>query len=408
MLHPDGSMEPRSPVEPTRGVFPAPLVEASPGPADRLRILHLIVTLGHSNAQYNEHCLPMRFEREITICSFTPASVDVPPEITVFEGDGTVRGFRRALERALAADDHDVVHAHAPGTGAALAFGGMHRQHRMANAVLTVHNARTSFSLRNQAIMLSLFASFPTVIFCSRSAFVSFPRRFRDLRGGLVAIVPNGVDTARVDAALDGEIGSDGRFRVVSVGRMITRKDPVTLLRAFRLACGEGDQLRYVGDGSERAKIVREADRSGLGARLEVTGAVERDEVYRQVASSSLFISTSRGEGLPVAVLEAMACARPVVLSDIAPHREIAGDDDAVRLVKPGDALGFAREIRRFREMSPAGRSEVGRRCRAVVEERFGLATMHRSYEHVYERMLTRGRGGTLASTETNRSEGET
>ena len=394
---PDGSIEQMQPAE---RLSPA---EHTVGSSRPLRILHLIVTVGHSNAQYNEHCLPMRFERDITICAFNPATLDVPAELTVFEGDGTARGFSRALGRALDAREYDIVQAHAPGTAALLLLHGMLHRRAMSDAVLTVHNTRTSFPLKNQGLLMPLFASFPTVVFCSRSAFESFPRRVRDLRGGMVAIVPNGVDMARVTAAIEGIDRPDPVFRVVAVGRLIARKDPITLLRAFRLACSEDDELRYVGDGAQHSRLLREAARSGLGSRVEVTGSVERDDVYRHISHSSVYVSTSHGEGLPVAVLEAMACGRPVVLSDIAPHREIAGAADAVRLVAPGDALGFAREIRRLREMSPDARAEIGQRCRALVEERFDLETMHRSYERVYERVISRDRDA--ASLQANRKE---
>jgi hypothetical protein len=76
---------------------------------DRLRILHVIVNLGPANAQFNEHCLPMRHVRDLSICSLHERSVDVPPEIAAFEGDGTTRGFARALT-PTSESGRDIIH----------------------------------------------------------------------------------------------------------------------------------------------------------------------------------------------------------------------------------------------------------------------------------------------------------
>jgi glycosyltransferase involved in cell wall biosynthesis len=359
----------------------------------QLKILHLIVTLGHANAQFNEHCLPVRHERDITICSFHPRTVDVPPEIDLFEGDGTVRGFVRALRRALASGPYDIVHAHAPGTATALVLTSVLSRRSLWNGVLTVHNSRESFPLRNQALLVPLFAAFPTVVFCSQAAFASFPAPFRSL-ARTVEVVPNGVDTARVSRAVGGnDVRPTDRFRVVAVGRLIPRKDPVTLLAAFRAMCGPEDALRFVGDGVQRPDVLDRAAQGGVGNQVVVTGAVEREEVYRQVAGSSVFVTPSRAEGLPVAVLEAMACGLPVVLSDIPSHREIAASVDFVPLVPPGDVRGFAEAIERVKAMSADERSAIGGGCRALVERRFSLETMQRSYERVYRAVAARRRG---------------
>ena len=359
----------------------------------QLRILHLIVTLGHANAQFNEHCLPVRHERDITICSFHPRAVDVPPEIALFEGDGTVRGFVRALRRALAGGPYDIVHAHAPGTAAALVLTSVLSRRSLRNGVLTVHNSRESFPLRNQVLLVPLFAAFPTVVFCSRAAFESFPAPMRSL-ARTVEVVPNGVDIARVTRAVGGNDRrpTDG-FRVVAVGRLIPRKDPLTLVAAFRAMCGPADTLRFVGDGQQRADVLDRAARDGLDEQVVVTGAVEREEVYRQIAGSNVFVTPSHAEGLPVAVLEAMACGVPVVLSDIPSHREIAASVDFVPLVQPGDVGGFAAAIERVKAMSADERSAIGGRCRALVERRFSLETMQRSYERVYRAVAARRRG---------------
>jgi glycosyltransferase involved in cell wall biosynthesis len=153
------------------------------------------------------------------------------------------------------------------------------------------------------------------------------------------------------------------------------------------------DRVVFIGDGVDRTAVLQGAARAGIGAGVQVTGLIERDEVYRRLADASVVVSAARGEGLPVAVLEAMACGVPVVLSDIPPHREIVGNTDVAPLVRPGDVPAFARAIARVQAMSPAERTILGARGRALVEERFGLASMHRSYERVYRSALAR-RGG--------------
>jgi hypothetical protein len=72
-----------------------------------------------------------------------------------------------------------------------------------------------------------------------------------------------------------------------------------------------------------------------------------------------------------VAVIEAMAAGCPVVLSDIPHHREVADGADFVPFVRTGDVGGFAREIERFRSMSPEERRAIGLEGRKLVSGRF-------------------------------------
>ena len=85
-----------------------------------------------------------------------------------------------------------------------------------------------------------------------------------------------------------------------------------------------------------------------------------------------------------MAVLEAMACSCPVVLSDIPSHREIAAGVDFIPLVRPKDRKELARQIKRFRQMSHSERCDIGKRCRELIEERFSLSTIHGRYDAIY------------------------
>jgi glycosyltransferase involved in cell wall biosynthesis/capsular polysaccharide biosynthesis protein len=356
-------------------------------PGAGLSILHVIVRAGETNSQYNEHCLPMLGDRSITVCSLFPADVVPPPTLRLFEGDGTVRGCFRALRRALAFAEYDVVHVHAAASGmVTLATYGWTRRARR-DLVLTVHNSWKSFRLRNRIFLRLLVAFFPLVVVCGQAARDSMPHRLLRRRGHKITVVPNGVDVDRVDTVLTDfepvdRVG-EGRT-VVSVGRLIRIKDPVTLVESFAAAAGDDDGLVMVGEGPLREDIDDLTADLQLGNRVHLTGLVPRDEVYRLNRSSDVFVTTSRGEGLPVAMLEAMACGLPVVASDIPPHREIASRVTGLPLVPVGDREGFARALRRMLAMSDAERERVGARLRQCVAEQFSVTAMNHRYGQLY------------------------
>lgn len=357
-------------------------------PARRLRLLHVSVVVGALTAQYNEHCLPLAKERDISICCFFKASITPPSEITLFEGDGTLRGFVRALRNALDRGPYDAVHAHAPQTAAILVLVDVARRRSMGKGVLTVHNSFHNLRLKNQILLFPVSFFLDDIVFCSYAALRSLPRPVRWVTHGKTSVIQNGVDTDRVDGALARVKGARtrDRFVVVSAGRLIPRKNAATSLRAFHQLGDENSDLVYVGDGESRQGLVEEVRRRGLQDRVTVTGLVERDDVYRYIAASDVYVSTSFGEGLPVAVLEAMVCGTPVILSDIPPHREIAAEAGFIPLIPPDDVEGFARQLQRFKEMSSEQRAAIGRRCRRSVVDRFSLRAMHAAYAAIYRR----------------------
>lgn len=360
-------------------------------PEYKLSILHVIVSPGETNSQYNEHCLPMVHQRHISICTYFPLPAPPPPELVAFQGNGTLGGFFRALKQALSDRQYDAVHVHAPITGvlfliALLRFSLYGKI--MPSAVYTVHNSYPNYSARNKLLLLPIFACFPALVFCSHAARDSFPSALKKWAGKRMFAVQNAVNLDRIDEAISGVEHSNqsDRFVILSVGRLIPVKNPFTLLSAFGQASDDRCQWQVIGEGALRTQLTEEIAKQGIPQRINFTGLVTRDEVFQNAARADVYVSTSLGEGLPVAVLEVMACRCPVILSNIPPHREIAAGVDFIPLIDPDDVGGFAREIRRFREMSPEKRQNIGDRCRKLVEQQFSLSSMHREYEAVYTR----------------------
>ena len=357
----------------------------------RLKVLHLILMLGETNGQYNEHCLPLIGERDLSISTYFVPRLTPPSEITMFAGDGTLRGFFRSLGRALDADDYDVIHAHAPQSGVLLLLAVLarRRSRRLRRSlVYTVQDSFYDYRLRDKALMVVPLATFHRVIFCSRSAYESLPRALKWLVRDRWRVVQNGADIDRVDRAVGAApVGrEDGRFTVLSVGRLDVVKDPFVMLDAFASSVDrdDGGRLVFIGGGRLGTELEARIDRAGLRDRVTLRGLIPREEVFVACAEADVFVSTSNGEGLPVAVLEAMAAGCPVILSDIPPHREIAEDAGFIPFVRPGDVEGFAMQIRRYRAMSSDERREIGRLCRAHVSARFTLPVMRTATDAVY------------------------
>lgn len=357
-----------------------------------LSILHVIVRAGPTNSQYNEHCLPVLDTRRISVCSLFPADVQPPDGLHLFEGDGTVRGCFRALRRALV-EDYDVVHVHAPASGVVTLLTYLRLARSRRDLVFTVHNSWQNFRLRNRLFLRLIMMLFPLIVVCGRAAFESLPTLLQRRHRHKLHVVANGVDVDRIDGALGGVTRHEGRpgFRVVSINRLIPLKHPHTTLTAFTTLRKHDDELVLVGDGPMRAEIEDRIQREGLLRSVHLRGVIPRDDVYRELGRADVFVSTSGGEGLPVALLEAMACGVPVVVSDIPPHREVARAAHGLPLVPVGDTQGFARALTRVRNIDPDERKRVARRLRACVVENYSVRAMNRAYGEIYRAVVPRG-----------------
>jgi glycosyltransferase involved in cell wall biosynthesis len=146
------------------------------------------------------------------------------------------------------------------------------------------------------------------------------------LRACTVTVIPNGVDLplTRSQGA-----PPDGRVIAVTVAGLYPHKNQRALLDGIAHArkTGLDARLRVIGDGPEMAQLYRQCLNLGIRSAVDWYGAVwRRDLVMPIIASSQVFVSASRFEGMPVSILEAMASGLPVVLSDIQAHRELAAE----------------------------------------------------------------------------------
>jgi glycosyltransferase involved in cell wall biosynthesis len=179
-------------------------------------------------------------------------------------------------------------------------------------------------------------------------------------------VIVNGVDVARLAlSALDRDaartalgIGPDARV-VGCAARLDPVKGVDRLLRACAAADGAGTEVVIIGAGREAAALQGLAAAIGLGGRARFVGEIP--DAARLFRAFDVYASAARKEGMPLALIEAMALGLPVVASDIAAHREVLGASTG--LVEPG-AEAFGRALRDLLA-SPEARRALGAANRA-------------------------------------------
>jgi glycosyltransferase involved in cell wall biosynthesis len=172
-------------------------------------------------------------------------------------------------------------------------------------------------------------------------------------------------------------IGSVGRFApeknfemaIEGVGRLAER--------------GRCAYLVLIGDGRERQNLEREAKRRGLSDRIIMPGVL--DDVRPAISAFDIFVLPSRAvETFSNAALEAMAMARPVVLSNIGGAAEMVEHDESGYLFEVGNVDMFTDILIRLYDL-PAERDRIGHAARRRVEEHFSFQSMVCRYKAILD-----------------------
>ncbi len=283
-----------------------------------------------------------------------------------------------------------MVHARSPQSGLLLflALLAWRRFERLRlSMVYTVHDSFYDYKLRNQVMLAIALALFKLDIFYSRAAYDRLPRGWNRLMVDRWQVVQNDADLEYVDCdnAAGSVARSEGKFIVISVERLMMVKELVALLYAFTKSADVDIHLVFVGAGSVESELETHVIALGFEDRVLITGLILRDDLFERCASADVFVSTSYSEGLPVAVMEAMASLCRVILLDIPLHCEFADRADFIPMIPSGDVDEFALENQRYRVLSPEKRFEIGLRYRDVDAALFALPIMHAGIEAVYQ-----------------------
>jgi glycosyltransferase involved in cell wall biosynthesis len=297
----------------------------------------------------------------------------------------TSTGWIRRLRRLVSERDIDLVHTHMPLPAAAARLALPRPRPALVH---TEHNLWARYRLPTRLANRATYRRNAAVIAVSDGVAASIRSTVP------VEVVVHGIDRDRVRpgdaaarAAARQRLGLDAGAPVVgTVGNFTAKKDHATLLAATARLTGAHPGLRLVlvGSGPLEAELRARADELGLDGTVLFAGS--RDDVFDLLPALDVFTLSSRFEGLPIALLEAMASGVPPVATRVGGIPEVVTDGEDGTLLAPGDPGALAAALDALLA-DPARRADLGARAAARAAA-FDLSHAVRRIEAVYDRAL--------------------
>lgn len=300
----------------------------------------------------------------------------------------------------------DVVHTHAAkaGTVGRLAAGRLARRpcvvHTFHGHVLSGYFSRP-VSAGFAALERWLAHRTDAIVAVSERVADELAFRHRVAPRDKFRVIENGIDLAqypavdaatRRDARLRLDASPDAARHVVVPARLVPIKDHATLLDALQHLPDAvlPLEVHLLGDGPLRATLERRAARARHGVRVRFHGF--RDDLPRVLPAADVVVLPSRNEGMPIALIEAMALGLPIVATAVGGVPDLIAAGAHGLLVPPHDPLSLAFALARvLTDLSLA--RELGAAARSRAEERYSLDRVVAEHRRLYEELVAaRGR----------------
>ncbi|WP_245800365.1 glycosyltransferase [Thiomonas intermedia] len=257
----------------------------------------------------------------------------------------------------------------------------------------TVHNIVNPWKGKGRKLIDRLFARMSTaVVGCSEEVTQTLATRDGIPPRKLISI-PNGIDLQKFSsfsgAGVRTEFGlPEDRLLIGIVGRLHEQKAHGDLFHALA-------QLPQVRDGTLNCLVVGTGDLQDalkqqvqdLGLQNCVIFTSMRTDVPRLVAAMDVFVMSSHWEGLPIALLEAMASSKAVLCTRVGGIPDVVVDADNGLLVGARDVPQFARRLDELLQNAPM-RARLGQRARDTVIARFDVSRTAAAYNRLHQQAL--------------------
>ena len=375
------------------------------GPARHVTLVNRgLAELGHDALLVYGNTEPDEASLEHAAKEWSLATIKVPQLGRRLHPWDDLRAFIR-LVGVMFRFHPDVVHTHTAKAGtlgrlAAALYNVTRQRKRRCLVVHTFHGHvfegyfRPSVSMLVQSIERLLAAISDRIVTISEQQRADIVNRFHIGRPSQVVVIRLGLELEcllRLEpkaADLRSAWGIPAKAIVVGyVGRFAPIKDLSTLVRAFDSARRRHDDLWLVmvGDGSDRAMLEALVDSLGIARYVRFPGWLE--DLPRLYATFDICALSSRNEGTPVAVIEAMAAGKAVAATAVGGVVDLVRSGETGLLVPAGQIEALTDALVRL-ATSPDDRARMGAAARRMVSGRFSASALVAELDRLYREAL--------------------
>ena len=318
--------------------------------------------------------------------------IDIPFERNPLK-PGNVKAYRM-LREIIEKEQFDLIYCHTP-VGAMLArLAGISARKKGTKVIYMAHG----FHFYNSAPLLNWMIYYPAEKFLSRftDGLITINqedyRRAQKFHAGKTILIPGvGIDLDKFQKKeptrqeIRNKLGiPESKIILMSVGELTKRKNHMVMIEA--LARLKEYDILYVicGDGPLKAQLRAKAEELGVRDRLKLLGF--RKDIAELHKAADIFVFPSLQEGLPVALMEAMASGLPIVASKIRGNEDLISNNQGGYLVSPTDSEQVAKAIEKMIQ-NPKKRKKMEERNLEIITK-YGQETVLQKMDEFFDEIV--------------------
>lgn len=366
-------------------------------------IVTVLDSLNQTTMPYNEFILYRNkhfpSEQQIVLLTGNEITIpqsEIPSELIIYKAGKNPFKIRKVLKtiRNYCRDNSLglVVHLHSI-RGAFSTLIAMPGVISRKCTIYTIHSTFTGYRLHNKIFSFidACLANYVTCV--SNASYNKFPVILKTYKGDRICALQNGVNIERIENDLHNINVFDKKSHFVTfvyIARLVALKNHKFLVDVMSILKASGAtniRFMFIGEEEDGGRTRMYAERKGVIDMIDFKGLIPRSDVYNTIVNTDVYMSSSTLEGLPVAVLEAMYCGLPAILSDIPQHKEVANGCKGVKTI-PFVEKVWVDEIIKVSNFDLSERKALGMICKNYVKKEFSLDMMHQKYNEKYDKIM--------------------